>query len=116
MGIGGSEAGVTPGALESWDWTEWIANVCGRSGWMWDAIDDRTIPELTALAKAWAKFPPLPAVMAALIGHEADDPAPSSTPSPGPTPEEKAWLRQQMFAVQQSGGGVSKQVLAALEA
>jgi len=114
VGLGGSEAGVTPGTLDSWDWTEWIANVCGRSGWMWDAIDDRTIPELSALAKAWAKYPPLPAVVAALIGKQ-DDPEPSA-PSPGPTPAEKAWLRQQMFAMQQAGGGVSKQVLAALEA
>ena len=75
-GLGGSGSG-SGRDLESFDWDTWIASFCAQSGWTWSEVEALTIPQASALGKAWQKTPPIPAVVGALLqafGSKNDDP------------------------------------------
>jgi hypothetical protein len=91
------------------------------SGWTWSEVEARSIPELTAVGRAWRKTPPLPAVVSGILAAiGAVDPVKQGE-NTEPIPEELTnfaaheLMRQRLQQFQADGAWVGTDLVEALE-
>lgn len=96
------------------DWAALQAEISAATGWPPSEVGALTLPRLSALRKAWRSAPPLPLLVARWVGIEPEQPA-----APAFGAEEQAgfqeWMERELAAWQADGGGVTTQVVEAVE-